>query len=366
MIKYSRLYVRLYDAVNYRLRSFAGGRFASYCRPTDIAILLTELCNARCVHCDIWKNKGKEDSPTLEQWKAALLDLRQWLGPVPVTITGGEALLKPFAVDLVAYGSSVGLLVELLSHGYWDDQSKFEKLALARPWRVTFSLDGLGETHTRIRGREKFFEKTTASIATLQRMRRERDLDFTIRLKTVVMEHNLEDLCELARFASQDGMEIFYQPIEQNYNTPEDPRWYEHSSNWPREPGKAVATIQRLIAMKRQGFNIANGYAQLEVMIPYFRDPGGLSARVRGHMAHERRTLCAALTMMQIQANGDMRPCAGAAPIGNVKTTSPRRAWEQRPHLWESGCCQERKSVILDESMLTTSAAPAATPPREG
>src|SRR3954447_22339123 len=131
------VYKRLYDGVNYRLRTFAGGRFASKCRPTSIVILLTELCNARCVHCDIWKNKGKEDSPTPEQWKKVLSDLRAWLGPVHVVFSGGEALLRPYATDLVAHGSSIGLFIEILTHGYWDDQSKIEKLALAKPWRVT-------------------------------------------------------------------------------------------------------------------------------------------------------------------------------------------------------------------------------------
>ena len=336
-------YRRVYEAVNYRLRTVMGGRFAAYCRPTSIAILLTELCNARCVHCDIWKNKGKEDAPTFEQWQGVLKELRDWLGPVQVTLTGGEALLKPFTIDLVAYGSSIGLAIELLSHGYWDDQTKFERLALARPWRVTISLDGIGETHTKIRGRERFFEKTTTSIETLKRVRRENNLRFSIRLKTVIMRHNLDSLSDLARFATQDGVDIWYQPIEQNYNTAPDEKWWEHTDNWPNDPAKAIAAVEKLVAMKREGCNIANGHEQLEVMIPYFRDPAELSARVRGHSAHERRALCAALTMLQIQANGDLRACANALPMGNVKTHRVREAWEHRAHLWEQGCCQEPK-----------------------
>src|SRR6476646_8723216 len=98
-------YKRVYDGVNYRLRTIGGGRWAAHCRPTSISLLLTELCNARCVHCDIWKNRGKEDSPTLDQWKTVVSDLRAWLGPVQVTLTGGEALLRPFTTDLVAYAS---------------------------------------------------------------------------------------------------------------------------------------------------------------------------------------------------------------------------------------------------------------------
>jgi MoaA/NifB/PqqE/SkfB family radical SAM enzyme len=336
---WAHIYRRFYEAGNYRLRTFAGGAWAAHCRPTTIAILLTELCNARCVHCDIWKNRGKEDSPSVDQWKAVLHDLRRWLGPVQVTFTGGEALLRPFAADLVAYGSSIGLFIEHLTHGYWDDQSKIERLALARPWRVTISLDGMGETHTRIRGREKFFEKTTATLRTLERVRKDNRLDFTIRLKTVIMEHNLDDICEVAHFASQEGADVFYQPIEQNYNTPEDPRWFEHSENWPKDTAKAVAVVGRLMALKRQGLPIGNSFAQLEVMIPYFQNPDAMRVATQGHTAHDRRALCAALTNLQLQANGDVTVCSGIKPVGNIKTLSIREIWERRPRVWEEGCC---------------------------
>src|SRR5262249_1339149 len=120
------LYRRVYEGVNYRLRTFAGGRWASLCRPASIGFMLTDPCTAKCVHCDIWKNRGKETTPTFEQWKKVLSDLRSWLGSVHVYFSGGEALLVSFTPDLIAYGSSIGLMIELLTHGYWDDQSKME------------------------------------------------------------------------------------------------------------------------------------------------------------------------------------------------------------------------------------------------
>jgi len=60
--KPSWIYKRVDEGVNYRLRTFAGGAWAAHCRPVSIALLLTEPCNVRSVHCDIWKNRGKEDS----------------------------------------------------------------------------------------------------------------------------------------------------------------------------------------------------------------------------------------------------------------------------------------------------------------
>lgn len=334
---------RLHEATHHRLRRVAGGRLAPLCRPTWISFLLTERCNARCVHCNIWQNRGSEDSPSAAQWRDALDDLRDWLGPVHVCLTGGEALLKPFAVDLVRHGSRIGLFIELLSHGYWRDQGRIEALALANPWRVTLSLDGLGTTHDRVRGREGFFHGTTRTLETLERLRAERDLGFGIRLKTVIMSHNLDDVCELARFATRDGVDIFFQPIEQNYNSDEDPTWFLRSENWPKDPEKAVAVVERLIEMKREGFSIANSRAQLEVMIPYFRDPDAWRVATQSHTAHERRATCSALELFQVQANGDVRVCSAQGPVGSIKRATPRAIWATRPRWWEAGCCLERR-----------------------
>jgi len=345
-------YRRAYEGINTRLPGWAGGRFAAYSRPSSIVLLLTERCNARCVHCDIWKNRGREDSPDATQWKTLLSDLRRWLGPVQVTLTGGEALLRPFAIDLVRHGSSLGLFIELLSHGYWEDQTKIEQLALAAPGRVTISLDGLGEIHSVIRGRTGFFEKTHRTLQTLNRIRRERRLNLSILLKTVIMDQNLDSVCDIAHFAHERGLEVFYQPIEQNYNTSEDLRWFEHSPTWPKDPAHAIAVVEKLIALKRQGLPIANSAAQLEVMIPYFRDPESWQRLTQSHTAHRRRFMCAALAFVQIQANGDVRICARKPPVGNITQRPIRAIWRDRPHWWENGCCFEPHNEPTPSSLL--------------
>jgi MoaA/NifB/PqqE/SkfB family radical SAM enzyme len=278
-------------------------------------------------------------------------DLRRWLGPVHVVFTGGEALLMPFAAEVVAYASAQGLLVEHLTHGFWLDQSRIEKMALGRPYRVTISCDGIGATHDKIRGREHFFEAVETTIQTLLRLRREHKLDYIIRLKTVIMEQNLHDVGEVARYARTHGLEVYYQPIEQNYNTPEDSRWFEHSDTWPKDRERAVAAVQELIALKRQGFPIANSEHQLEVMIPYFRDPDSMMVLTRGHSAHVK-PICSATTMLQIQSNGDVRSCSSMDPIGNIMQTPIRQIWERRPHWWEAGCCMERRMSEAEKALV--------------
>jgi MoaA/NifB/PqqE/SkfB family radical SAM enzyme len=329
----------MYKAINYRLRTFAGGRFTNYVRPGSISLLLTYLCNARCVHCDIWKNRRPEDTATAKEWKRLLSDLRSWLGPVHVFITGGEALMQPYAAELVAHGSTIGLAVELLTNGYWKNQTRIEKLVSANPWRVTFSVDGIGKIHNRVRGREDFWNWTSQSIATVRRVREQERLNTEILLKTVVMAQNLESVVEVTRFAADNGLSVFYQPIEQNYNNAEDLRWFDHSPTWPSDTTKAIDVVEQLIAMKRQGLPITNSYDQLKVMIPYFRDPASYQKSVKSHSAHERRQLCAALTSLQVEPNGDVLACSDMPPIGNFRERGIRDIWSDRPRWWKQGCC---------------------------
>lgn len=335
---------RFHEGINYRLRTFARGRFAAACRPTSIALLMTERCNARCIHCDIWKNRGQEASPTFAEWRIVLADLRKWLGPVHVVITGGEALLKPYTIDLVEYASSIGLFVELLSHGFWKDQEKIEKLARARPSRVTISFDGIGATHSLIRGRDGFFETTRTTVQTLKLARKARRFPENIRLKTVIMRQNLDELSEIARFAGEEDLEVFYQPIEQNYRTLEDADWFRHSNNWPSDTKKVVSAVEGLSRLKAQGLPIVNSFAHLDAMTRYFKNPAALRMATQSHLAHERRALCAALTTLQIQADGSVTVCARMGSVGNIRTQRIREIWEARPHWWESGCCLEERT----------------------
>jgi len=349
-------YRKIYEGIHYRLRTFAGGRFAKHCRPTSILISLTMRCNARCVHCDIWKNKGKEDILSLEGWKRLLTELRHWLGPVQVTFTGGEALLRKDATDIIAHGISIGLAVEVLSHGYWDD-ARIEKLAMTNPWRVTVSLDGIGDAHDAVRGRENFFEKTARSLDTLRRIRQQHKLGYQIRLKTVVMAQNIKVVHTVAEYARQEAyMEVFYQPIEQNYNTPEDPCWFESSKNWPRDKDEAANAVKRLITMKHEGYPIANSWQQLEVMIPYFRNPDAMRVSVQSHGAHERRMLCAALTGLQVSPNGDVQTCTAMPSIGNVGRQGIQEIWESRPQWWEEGCCLVHRCTPAEKQRRELSA----------
>ena len=134
-----------------------------------------------------------------------------------------------------------------------------------------------------------------------------------------------------------------YQPIEQNYNTVEDPLWFTSSDKWPSDTERVVGIAKDLQELKRQGLPIVNSSAQLDAMIRYFVNPQESRIAVQSHSAHEKRQFCSALTMLQLQANGDVVVCNSRPPVGSIKTERIQKIWQNRPHWWENGCCLEER-----------------------
>ena len=129
----SEVYLRVRKGLNYRLWTFAR-RPVGRLRPTEpVSRSFPDPsgANARCVHCDIWKNRGKEYCPiarAVERHSRRPPALAR-AGPRGVHRRRGAAV--PFAPELLAYGSSRGLRIEHLTHGYWRDQSRIESMARA-------------------------------------------------------------------------------------------------------------------------------------------------------------------------------------------------------------------------------------------
>jgi len=330
---------RIYLSINNRLGRWQGGRWAHHVRPSVMALLLTKNCNARCIHCDLWKENGPEKSLGYKEWSHLLDELRNWLGPAHVVLTGGEALLKPFTPELLAYGVSRGLFMELLTNGYRNDPELLQRIALANPGQITLSVDGIGDVHNLVRGRMDFWEHTSVAVETLSRLKRKHNLGYSILLKTVIMHQNLAHAAEVAHFARQEGVGVFYQPVEQNYGTAEDPCWFKNAPTWPTDSEEAVQTVEALMALKQQGYPILNSQTQLEVMIPYFRNPAASQETVRAHTSHEKRPLCAAVGWLQLEPNGDVTICSRRPTVGNIIDQPIRDIWKKRPHWWKGDGC---------------------------
>jgi len=200
-----------------------------------------------------------------------------------------------------------------------------ERLALARPGRITISLTHRRDAQPRARP-ARVLGEDPAEPHPAQEAAAEQNLAYASGSRPSSCR-TISTTSRTSRGSRRQRMEVFYQPIEQNYNTKEDSRWWERTGNWPQDPARAVAAVEELIRLKREGLPIVNSVTQLEVMLPYFRNPDAMRLAVQSHTAHERsrsvpRWVCCTPGQRR-RHHLHRRPA-----VGNIKTTPIREIWK--------------------------------------
>lgn len=169
--------------------------------PTSAIISVTSACNSKCLMCDFWKEKKKENLPL-----SVLTKLPPSLNEID--ITGGEPFLRddlPEIVEILKKScprarlliTTNGLLTERTS----DLSRKILKIDRKIAFRV--SLDGWGKTHDLIRGIPKAFEKTLGTLKSLREIG-VKDLGIIFTLT----KENAADLEKILQYLKKEHLEI--------------------------------------------------------------------------------------------------------------------------------------------------------------
>ena len=124
------------------------------------------LCNSRCVHCDIWKNKGMDFLP-VEVYKKLPPSLEM------VDLTGGEPFLRNDMPDIVRTVRDACPKARILitTNGFLPQKIKrYAKEIVKYDPKIAFrmSLDGWGKTHEKVRRIPGAFEKVMETIDILK------------------------------------------------------------------------------------------------------------------------------------------------------------------------------------------------------
>ena len=127
----------------------------------------TLRCNLSCRHCgsdckqiSAVKDMPKEDFARVLDSVAAATDPHK----VMINITGGEPLCRP---DLEECGKMIyekGFPWGMVTNGLALTPQRYRRLLQCGLRAMTISLDGIGETHDWMRGRNGSFEKAAAAI----------------------------------------------------------------------------------------------------------------------------------------------------------------------------------------------------------
>ena len=168
----------------------------------------TRRCNLRCLHC--YSRSGPEQRQQLDQTllEGAIADASAF-GYDVVSFSGGEPLVYRPLVNLLDAAHKLGMTTTITTNGMLLDRKRQQEL-LGRVDLLAISLDGVPESHNRMRAEPKAFAKMAAQLPSL----RESGIPFGFIF--TLTQFNLHELPWVAQFAAEQGAKLLQiHPLEE-------------------------------------------------------------------------------------------------------------------------------------------------------
>jgi len=302
----------------------------NWTRPTNFCGLVTHQCNLFCGFCYDRKDVDPAKEMSFEEWKQALLSVKELAGNYFISFSGGEVMLMKWFPDLLHHCNENGIKGGVLTNGTAINNKTAPRLVAAEPFEIALSIDGPNaEVHDLIRGRKGSFTMVTRAVSLFRRERDRQGKKFPIIIRCVINKFNLSSLPKMVDLLHEiGGTAIIFQPVHEITE--------KVMSDWQRETGASSDSLRenfwigadqleeldrivgRLLELKTAGAPIMNTEHDLKMLAYHFR------AQRPENMA---RTCTVSLRNFFIQPNGDVQFCHDWPPIGNLRRQSAKDIW---------------------------------------
>lgn len=285
------------------------------CAPRSVIWDVTYACNLRCPHCLTASGKARAD----ELDTAGALRLLARLAEAQIlylSLSGGEPLLRPDVLELIARASDAGMRVDVATNGVALPDRVRRGLRELPLFQVQVSIDGIGASHDRFRGRAGAFE---ASCRTLRELR---DDGMAVSISTTATAENLHEIDRIIDLALELGCRGFkaipFIPAG---------RGRRHEERLRLSPEQHAA-LDRLLARRseelsgRMAITTEGGFTFLGAPPPAPGSDGPMGCAA-GH------------DTLSVGADGTAYPCPffHDFPLGNLLEVPLRRLWIEAPPL---------------------------------
>jgi len=160
----------------------------------------TRRCNLNCLHCySKSENKLYPDELTTQEAKLFVKDLSEY-GVKVLLLSGGEPLLRHDLFEVARFASDQELRAVLSTNGTLITESMARELKKSGLSYVGISLDGIGETNDKFRG------KTDAFNLAVQGIRNCLKADVKTGLRFTVTKYNYKDLPKIFELIEAEGI----------------------------------------------------------------------------------------------------------------------------------------------------------------
>jgi len=316
------------NALRFRYSKLTGAPL----KPAVVSLAVTNRCNSHCIMCTMWKSAREiPDIKSLEMPGDEIIELLSrplFSELVELDLTGGEPHLRDDLADIVL---QVGRLkkshfphlrsIIIASNGLLPERivSNYEKMLEGlRDTGIDLvsvaSIDGIGETHDKIRGTRGAFELATRTLSGLLELRKNY-ANYFIGLKTTVLPDNIDMLDAILDFARERGLFHIISP-----------------AFFTETRFRNKDKIEALSLGHAEYAKLLKFYSRNELETNYFY------SRARSFLAGGRKQwTCTALqNYLFIEFDGQVYPCELLSePIGDIKKQRIEDIWNGKPaHSW--------------------------------
>jgi MoaA/NifB/PqqE/SkfB family radical SAM enzyme len=316
-----------------------------------LIVHVTNHCNFRCQHCFI--DFSPKRDLKLEQYRK----LGAEVGPLFwLDIGGGEPFLRKDLADIV--GCFRCKVVQIPSNGSLPDQM-IEQLERMRTTTsaevaVSLSLDGLKDTHERLRGQPGSWDQVWSTFERL------RSTGVPVKINTVLTKENAGEMIELMRLVRAQGPD-FHSVILLRGD--------------PMNPTMGLPPMDELRRLGTEMFAILETYdygkggASAGILRNYHRYMWDISLKT---LTENRQIIpcLAGKAHMVVYGDGTVSSCEMLDVIGDIKTQSwseivkSQAFRDQRRSIGDGKCACTHNCAMLDSILLNPFTLPHLLKPR--
>ena len=334
--------------------------------PRTVHIWRGAPCNARCIMCPYGFLHGEALRPLVESaftddlMPATLRQIAKLCGRgTVVSYMAGEPMLARGLVDWVEQASALKLDFRFTTNGYLMNEDRARRLVAAGVFNIGVSLESLDPAiNEAIRPYRDGTRKTLRCIELLLEERRRQGRHFSINVKTVLTDLNLESFLEIAeRYGKLDGVMVTPQPFEVLDGMPDAVR----DKLSVKDVARLRRTVERIRELKSDGYNIHVTDRALDEFVKRSGDDPTHEVTLEANelTMPEDAPRCNIATDNLWILDGEVKLCPHHPAIGNVVTGT-----ETLKQLWESDRAQRVRDQTRACRRLCTISCLRRTPLR--
>ena len=175
--------------------------------PRFVVWELTLACNLRCEHCGSAAGKARPDELSKDELLRVCDDLGE-LDCERVTLLGGEPLIHPHWEDLAARINANGYRANVITNGWTLHREELcDRIAAADLTIVGVSVDGLANSHDRLRRRPGSFDRIIRGMQLL------REREVPVAVVTVVTNDSIDQLEAMYQLLLENRVRVWQLQI---------------------------------------------------------------------------------------------------------------------------------------------------------